>query len=206
MEDSQRRTYSTWWFLGAFALLAGLGLAALLLVGTPSSSTEIVPTPQTLLDGQTPSNVTGEGEPGNQPEAPAAVPPESGDEPAAAPAGDPAVANGTPGRGDVEEVLSDGDVTVLRFAFPGDLDPATFESAVAPVSASPEPGGASLVVQIWCAMSADELLTLLAVDEAGPVMTVTPLVLVPPGGAPCDPSAEPIYLEVPLRAARTASG
>lgn len=196
MDDDRRRTYSTWWFLAAFTVLAGLGLAALLFIGMPSSPTEIVPTAQTLpadaedrdeVAATTTSTLDGEAEPGSSPPDP--------------PTGEaPTFADGTPAPDGVTEVLIDDGTTVLAFALPEGTDPSGFDPQVAPVSAAILEDGRVLGVRVGCAGSQDELLAQLAVVESADGVALTAVALVPSGGAPCEPGTEAAFVEVPLRA------
>ncbi len=197
-DDRRGRTYSSWWFLVAFTVLAGLGLAALLLVGTPSSPTEIVPTAQTLpdenvafddeIDSTTTTSTTVDEEAEAEPSPP--EPP---------PDGRPTFGDGTLAPAGVTEVLLDGDTTVVAFELPEGTDPGAFEPRVAPVSAAILDDGRALRVRVGCAASADELVAQLSIVEAVDGVTLTALVLLPPAGGPCVPGAEGASVEVPLR-------
>jgi len=201
-DDPRGRTYSSWWFLVVFAVLAGLGLAGLLLLGTPSSPTEILPTAQTFPDGwDAAEDGDGDGVPTSTSAAPDAASDGSAPSPPDPPTGGaPTFADGTPAPDGVTEVLLDDDATVLAFALPEGTDPGAFAPRVAPVSAAILEDGRVLGVRVGCAASADELLAQLAIVEAGDGVTLTAVSLVPPDGAPCVPGTEAAFVEVPLRA------
>lgn len=196
-DDPRGRTYSSWWFLAVFTVLAGLGLAGLLLVGTPSGPTELVPTAQTLpVDDEAATATTSSST--TEPAVPATDEPASSPDPL--PEVAPTFADGTAAPDGVTEILVDGDTTVLAFSLAEGTDPGQLESRVAPVSAAILDGGRVLGVRVGCADSADAVLAQLAVVETSDAVTVTAVALVPSDGAPCVPGAESASVEVPLRA------
>ena len=170
------RTVSIWPFLVGFLVLAGIGLAGVLLgYSTQSSNRQRLDVPQTTA-GTTPE------------EAPGATVPVTLPGGASAPNG-------------VSAVAVDGDVTTFSYPVPEALRSAPVDDAVLPATAVPTPDGGSLRVSVGCLRSAEEALARISVTEDPTAVTVLVVGAVPRAGVPCEPVTEPRSAELPLRGA-----
>ncbi|MFZ4518251.1 MAG: hypothetical protein ACOYOP_07675 [Microthrixaceae bacterium] len=181
-DDGEPRTFSIWLFLAAFVVIGALGLAALLLLGGPSTPTVQLPTRQTTTSSTVPSPTVAGGGPV------------------------PTVPGGAPAPEGVQSVVVDGDATSYAFTVPEDLTRVAVRAVVAPAEAVPTPDGRSLTVTVRCGAATGEVLAQLTVTEGDTTVGVLPVVLAPTGAPACAPEAAPRVATVPLAeplAART---
>jgi hypothetical protein len=168
-----------------------LGVALLVVVGTPGGSTEVLPAAQTLPEGyERPGDAGERGTPSG---------PSTTTAPATTtPPGPSSFPDGSPAPDGVAEVLVDGGSTTLTFSLPEGFAVDTATPAVPATSAATVDDGAALTVRTGCAESSDEVLAQINVTEDEESVSVLAVVLVPPGGAPCEPGVGSV-VEVPLR-------
>lgn len=207
----QPRTFNTWAFIGVFAALGALGIH-LFIGGDQQTETEVVPTKQTTVetsappdDEQAADGSAGSGSAGSGSTTTA------GTEPADATAGDHdadptgGTASGA-GAGAGAVGLPDG-VTHQRsgtsnsyvFTPPASLAGVpSAELGIQIAAASLSAGDGRLLLTVRCTASAEEFLAQVSVDEGTQVITVVPVVLVPPAGAPCPANAPGRTVELPL--------
>lgn len=181
----QPRTFNTWAIIGVFAVLGAIGIF-LFIGGDHRGSTEVVPTKQLLTDAST-SEVPSSPDP--------TAPGKDGDADADAAAAGPD--DLPPG---VTHQQS-GTANAYVFTPPDDLAGAAgadlrIEVAKATVAASDD----GIVVTVECTSSAQEFLAQVSVDEGPQVVTVIPVILIPPQGAPCAPGAAARSISLPLGA------
>ena len=191
-----------------FAVIGLVGLAGVLMVGSPRTPTVQLAGTQTLDPRTRDTTVPGESASGvdgalsSAPVTTAAAPattattvPVSSTTPptvtlpggAAAPAG-------------VREVLRTEDSTSFTFDVPPELVSESATTAVPPTRVSFSADGNAVSVFVSCASSASEVLALVSVTEAEGSVTVLAVVLVPEDGPPCDPAAPSREVTVPLAA------
>lgn len=201
-----QRTYGVGALLGGFGALILLGIAMLVVVGMPSGSTEVLPTPQTLPEGwQRPGS--GEvPEPAAAPEGSTATTSSITTTSVVAsttlPPGDAVFADGSAAPEGVIEVLETDEATSLLFATPAEVDLDTWRPAVAPLSAFSSDGFETLTIRVACAASAEEVLAQVVVTEDDRAVTVLAVVLTPPDGPPCRAGSNAPPIDVPLRTPR----
>ena len=190
-----------------FAVIGLVGLAGVLMVGSPRTPTVQLAGTQTLDPRTRDTTVPGESASGVEgalssvPVTTAAAPattattvPVSSTTPptvtlpggAAAPAG-------------VREVLRTEDSTSFTFDVPPELVSGS-ATAVPPTRVAFSADGNAVSVFMSCAASASEVLALVSVTEAEGSITVLAVVLVPDGGPPCDLAVPPREVTVPLAA------
>ena len=190
-----------------FAVIGLVGLAGVLMVGSPRTPTVQLAGTQTLDPRTRDTTVPGESASGVEgalssvPVTTAAAPattattvPVSSTTPptvtlpggAAAPAG-------------VREVLRTEDSTSFTFDVPPELVSGS-ATAVPPTRVAFSADGNAVSVFVSCAASASEVLALVSVTEAEGSITVLAVVLVPDGGPPCDLAVPPREVTVPLAA------
>lgn len=190
-----------------FAVIGLVGLAGVLMVGSPRTPTVQLAGTQTLDPRTRDTTVPGESASGvdgalsSAPVTTAAAPattattvPVSSTTPptvtlpggAAAPAG-------------VREVLRTEDSTSFTFDVPPELVSGS-ATAVPPTRVAFSSDGNAVSVFVSCAASASEVLALVSVTEAEGSITVLAVVLVPDGGPPCDLAVPPREVTVPLAA------
>lgn len=199
-----------WGLIALFVVIGVIGLLALLLVSFPRSATTQVAgpaTPNTVLSGPASDEAAlpAEGSSGD-PAAPNAEQTTTTTPVATtAPTGssiDPTAPVTVPGGAlapaGVREVLVADGATSFTFDVGGEFPAATATTAVAPTRAVAGPDGASLAVSVGCATSADEVLAQISVGEGPSAVTVVAVVLVPPGGRPCDPDDPRRQVDIPL--------
>lgn len=198
-----QRTYGVGALLGGFGALILLGIAMLIVIGMPSGSTEVLPTPQTLPEGwQRPgSGETTTSDPDASSDVSTTTSTTSVVVSTTLPAGDAVFADGRAAPEGVIEVLDTDEATSLIFATPAEVDLDTWRPAVAPLSAFSSDGFQTLTIRVACAVSADEVLAQVVVTEDDLAVTVLAVVLAPPDGAPCRASNTP-PIDVPLRTPR----
>ncbi|UDY37816.1 hypothetical protein [Dermatobacter hominis] len=169
----QERTYSIWPFLILFVVLGTVGLIGILAFGSPSSPTGTIPsftTTSTTPTTEPPEDTTPVTVPGG----------------AAAPEG-------------VRDVVAEGDATSYAFQTPESLATVPLRAVVARAQATPDAAGTSLVLEVACTASADEVLGQVSVTETATSVTVLPVVvLAAEGTAPCAPGAAPREVTLPL--------
>ncbi|MCB1255520.1 MAG: hypothetical protein KDB26_00330 [Microthrixaceae bacterium] len=190
---------SIWVFIAAFVALAVVGLAALLIFGTPSGDTRSTKTASDVVPehGSVTTTSVSQGPSGlgtadssesstTTTEAPASSPPST------LPNGD-AAPEGT------SKVLVTGDSLSLAFQ----IDPKELGSSplavVPPLRAAASGDGSLLAITIDCAQTTREQLAQVSVTESDTSIMVSAVVLVPIDALGCNPTAEPRVLIVPLK-------
>jgi hypothetical protein len=213
-----QRTYSIWGLVALFVGLTAFGVIVFI-GGSPTSPTEQVAgpqTPNTVLEGSGShesalsggngadglgSDVDGSGGAASSSttsstSTTAAAGSTSGQ--SADPSAPVTVPGGGPAPEGVREVLTAEDATSYTFDISSEFPAAGATTAVAPTRVTPAADGTSLTASVGCAASAQEVLGQLSVNEGAAAVTVVAVVLVPAGGAPCDPAAAPREVTVPL--------
>jgi hypothetical protein len=193
------RTYSIWGLLALFAVIGITGLLALILVAFPRSPTTQVAGHATrnTVPGASASGATASS-PGVGRVDPDAAPPLTSDPATANPAGPVTVPGGAAAPTGVREVLVSDGATSFTFDVASDFPADGATTAVAPLRVVPGTDGASLNASIGCGTSSQEVLAQLSLSETTSAVTVIAVVLVPVGGAPCDPAAAAREVNVPL--------
>ena len=170
----QERSYSIWPFLIGFVLLGFFGLFGFLLFGSPSTPTETIPSFTTTSTTST------------------SAPPEDSGGPVTVPGGAAAPEG-------VRDVVAEGDATSFAFQLPESLASAPLRAVVARAEATLDAAGTSLVLDVACTASADEVLAQVTVTESATAVTVLPVVvLAAEGTAPCAAGAAPRQVTLPL--------
>ncbi len=174
------RTYSIWPILIGFLVLAAIGVAGLVKLGSPSSPTE------TLPPFATTTTVASE---------PSADAPAAGDD-----APEPTAPGGASLPDGVTDVTSAGGVTTYVY---GERPDPPDDSAVAVVARGqvvPGVDDGSIVVDVSCTVADGELLAQVTVTETATAITVRPVVVASQGAAPCTATSPGRQLELPLQA------
>lgn len=166
------RTFSIWPLFVGFLVLAAIGVAGLVLLGSPSSPTD------TLPPFPTTSTTATSGASSSSPE--------------------PTAPGGASLPDGVNDVVSAPGVTTYVYR---DRSEAPDDSAIAVVARGqvvPGAGDASIVVDLACTVSDGELLAQVSVTETESAITVQPVVVSSEGAAPCSASSPGRQLTLPL--------
>lgn len=179
-DEGRERTYGIWGFVAAFVAACVVGIASLLFVGNPNSSTIQVPTSQTM-----PATVPGTADA----TAPEVAGPTTGDAP------EPSLPPG------VAQVLVEGDTTSYLFDAPSGVDPSTLEPVVAPLGVDVAQDGRTATLTVGCARSSDELLAQVLISESPQSVTFVAVAVAPVQGAACrtDVPGRTVGIELPHR-------
>jgi hypothetical protein len=170
--DGDERTYSIWGFVVAFVVLGAIGLFAVLAIGNTRSGTVQLPTRQTTSTTSVPETTP-------------TTPPVT-------------VPGGAPAPEGVQEVIVDGGVTSYAFATPAELAQIPVRAVVPPATVTPSADGRELVVGVSCAVAVGESLAQITVTTDPATVTVLPVTLAPANAPPCDPTAAPRQVTLPL--------
>lgn len=165
----EERTFSIWPIAVVFVLLGAVGLAAILLIGSPSTPTGTIPAFTTTTGpvgvGDDPADQSTTGS--NTTAAPVTVP------------------GGAPAPEGVTDVLVSGGVTTFAFAVPETFETVPSVAAVARATVAVTADGTGLEITTSCAASDEEALAQVAVTINPSSVTVLPVVVAPSDGPPC---------------------
>ncbi len=204
---------SIWIFVSGFLVLGVIGLAFLLMVGSPATDTEpasnpywedgpVVSDSRAQSSGATTSgDQKGKTKVVEDPGKDATGAESKGDsttttEPASPPATFP---GGEPAPPDVTKVLRQDGSTSLSFQIAQGALGDNPHALVPPIRTKVPANSSSITIWISCAQSSRESLAQVSVSETDRQVTVAAIVLVPANSVGCDSSAAPRELTVPLQ-------
>ncbi|MGB3410017.1 MAG: hypothetical protein WBA45_02370 [Microthrixaceae bacterium] len=225
--STNREGLSIWTFVAGFLALAVLGIAFLLMVGSPAGDTkpakspyweddagadsstaakvserpgkagETVAVPDTT-DPDSDSSATGSGKPATGGSGESASPGDGTGDFSQDATTPVTYPGGQPAPTGVREVLrKDGSIS-LSFRISEDRLGDSPQALVPPMKTKVPAKGSSITVWVSCARSSRESLAQVSVSETDRMVTVAAVVLVPANAVGCDNSAEPRELTIPL--------
>lgn len=219
--STKRQGSSIWIFVAGFLALAVLGIAFLLIIGSPLGDTKPASDPFWEADNSSGSPAGGadktdksgdRGDTGSdggtkvvtdpdsrEPADPSGTTTPGGTDRTSGPSSTPVTyPGGEPAPDDATEVLRSDGTTSISFRLGRDPLGEKLQALVPPMKTKVSKDSSSITVWISCAQSSRESLAQVSVSETDRQLTVAAVVLVPPNSIGCNSSAAPRELVIPL--------